>query len=174
MASILDHARASTLYQWLHTDGPHHLRQWIMAVDQSSWAFNQAPERTRAFDVMARANMSLITRALEESIDDRLGVFQVDFGDERQIEMTVRDWLDQDKLDKTQKRELQHLIRQYTRPLRKLRHNKRVIRLVCWRNMQHWELAPDAIVWKRYKDAQTAALGGEPSSGITAIQGGQS
>jgi hypothetical protein len=159
------------LYQWLETTGPKHLMHWCLGVDQSDWAFNEWPEYTTAKDVMIKANMSLVTRALVECIDDRVGVFQVDMGDERQIEDTVAMWLDQDRLDKRQKGELKHLLRQYCEPLRRIRIGSKYVRLVVWRHNTNWMMADDGILAREYERSKRAALGQDPGSPLAAAGG---
>lgn len=157
------------LYQWLKTSGPKHLLNWCLSVDQSSWQFNAWPEYTAAKDTMVKANMSLVTRALVECMDDRVGVFQLDIGDERQVEDTIAAWLDQDRLDKRQKAELKHLLRKYAEPLRRLRLGKHYIRLLVWRHKRQWVQADDGMVLREYERCKRAALGqdvGPPMSSV--------
>jgi len=160
------------LYGWLEGKGPKHLRHWCMCVDQSDWAFNAWPEYTDAKDVMVKANMSLVTRALTEAMEDRVGVFQVDVGDERQVEDTLASWMDQDRLDKRQKTELQHLMRQEIRFVRRAKQGKKFVRLVSWRNLPMWESAPDNLLLKEYDRAKVATLGQDPGNGLMVVRGG--
>lgn len=167
----MNDADGYTLYQWLQTSGPKHLLSWCMSVDQSDWQYNAWPEYTRAKDVMVKANMSLVTRALSECLDDRVGVFQLDMGDERQVEDTIAMWLDQDKLDKRQKAELKHLLRRYTEPLRRIRLGKHYIRLLVWRNNRQWVQADDEILLKEYERCKRAALGQDVGPPLTSVGG---
>ena len=165
-------AEGARLYGWLEGRGPKHLLHWCMGVDQSDWAFNAWPEYTEAKDTMIKANMSLVTRAITEAREDGAGVFQVDIGDERQIEDTLASWLDQDRLDKRQKMELQHLIRQETRFIRRARQGKKWVRLISWRNEGMWESVPDSLLLKEYDRAKLATLGQDPGNGLAAVRGG--
>lgn len=162
----------AALYEWIDTTGPKHLMSWCETVDQSDWAFNAWPEYTEAKDVMIKANMSLVTRALVECMDDRVGVFQLDLGDERQIETSLAMWLDQDRLDKRQKQELKHLLRQHTSPLRRIRMGNKYTRVLVWRNEVQWAQSPDSIILKEYDRAKIAALGQDPGTALTPVKGG--
>lgn len=161
------------LYMWLKTSGPKHLMHWCLGVDQSKWQYNAWPEYTDAKDTMIKANMSLITRALVECIDDRIGVFQLDIGDERQIEDTVASWLDQDRLDKRQKGELKHLLRQYTRNLRRIKVGRHYLRLIVWRNERQWMQADDGLLLKEYERSKLAAIGHDPGQSLSQVNGGK-
>lgn len=168
----MEDADGMRLYQWLNTAGPKHLLHWCLTVDQSDWQFNAWPEYTSAKDIMIKANMSLVTRALLECIEDRMGVFQLDIGDERQVEDTVAGWLDQDRLDKRQKGELKHLLRQHTTFLRRIRVGKHYIRLIVWRNKTLWLQADDGLLAKEYDRCKLAALGQDPGKSLSQVAGG--
>jgi hypothetical protein len=117
--------------------------------------------------------MSLVTRALIESLEDRVGVFQMDIGDERQVEDSVSMWLDQDKLDKSQKTELKHLVRRHTQPLRRLRIGNKYVRMLVWRNEDRWLSAPDTTICNEYDRCKVAALGQDPGSALSPVKGGR-
>lgn len=168
----INDADGMRLYKWLDTTGPKHLMHWCLGVDQSDWQFNAWPEYTEAKDTMIKANMSLVTRALVECIDDRVGVFQLDIGDERQVEDTVASWLDQDRLDKRQKGELKHLLRSYTRDLRRLKVGKNYIRMIVWRNDRQWMQADSGLLLKEYERSKLAAIGHDPGGSLSQVMGG--
>jgi len=168
----MEDAEGMALYQWLETSGPKHLMHWCLGVDQSQWQFNAWPEYTEAKDIMIKANMSLVTRALVECIDDRTGVFQLDIGDERQVEDTVAMWLDQDRLDKRQKGELKHLLRRYTQFLRRVRIGRNYVRLLVWRNRKQWLQADDGLLLREYDRCKMAALGQDPGNSLSKVTGG--
>lgn len=169
--AMTDEAGAE-LYGWLEGKGPKHLLNWCMSVDQSDWAFNAWPEDTEAKEAMIRANMSMVTRAITEAKEDCVGVFQVDMGDERQLEDTIAMMLDQDRLDKRQKMELQHLMRQEIKFVRRVKQGRKFIRIISWRNHHLWESAPDKVLLKEYDRAKLASLGQDPGNGLTAVRGG--
>lgn len=162
------------IYGWLDTAGPKHALHMLRKIDISSWAFNAEPPVTDATKTMIRANMSLASRAVMECIEDRVGVFQADCGDERQIERTVAQWLDQDLLDKRQKSELQHLIRHHSTYIRRIRDNERWVRVLCWRRQEFWDEQSDTRLHQEYERAKAADLG-QPltTNHLSAVEGGK-
>lgn len=163
---------STALYGWLKTDGPQHLRYYLEQLDISNWAFNAPPPITPAFRKMVRYNMSLVQRALSEAMEDRFGVFQVDLGSEQQVETTLALKLDQDKLDKKQRMELQHLLREHTDELDPVRVRGNVLRPVVWRNYQRWVMQPAEVVEREFNRAKTASLGHTARAELQSVDGG--
>ena len=167
------------LFDWLHTEGPAHLRAWAMSFDLTGFSWGAAPPMTRAKQHMIAASRSLIETTILEGIEDRDDIFRFDIVDPSIVENYIRNTLDMDRLSASDKLQVSHTLSNLTsvglpqdryRVHLNGRSETRRRRLKPVRNFERWHEAPGTEIIDEYGRAWMVSMGQDIKPELKAVE----
>ena len=166
-------------YQWLKTDGPAHLYQWLKNYDIGQLNMNASPAMTVAKREMINSFKSEIENILTDAIEDRVGPFIAAVVSRDVMESFVADAMGNDKLSYADKNQIKMYrlnkcaeIEGRDKRVRVDYGNDTKTRKypVIVRDHTTWVTAPQADVVAEMKRAWQASLGQMPGANLNAVE----
>lgn len=139
------------LFNWLDTDGPLHLLQYIHAMDLSKFNPGAAPMTTAAKLSMTYMNMDIVESAIRDAVEDRIGPFVADIVSAEVVEKYLEARMELSQKDAHRIRTtLTGLCPPLKQDRYRLEGDPRQHRLRAVRNGKHWAQAGKDTVINEY------------------------
>lgn len=160
----------ASLYDWADTDGPLHLRAFLMSLDLSDFDFGATPPMTEAKRNMISQAKTPLEKLFDDCILERSGPFGADVLSLNVISDHIAKGLGTPELHPRHQSEVTKLVSLKAVELQtRLSDGIMPVRAICIRNSEHWRQQPKDVIQAEYIRAKNMALNLPTQANLRAV-----
>lgn len=156
------------LFNWLESDGPAHLYQWMKRQDLSGFSYAAPPAVSAAKEDMIEASLGIFEEIIFNAINEETGPFIADIVDASVVELYIKAELGRDNLSNTDIMAIRKALARFATklPIKRYRvklidsaYHSKLYSLRVVRDSERWCSALTGDVIEEFKRGYREALG---------------